>query len=77
MLGGVRGAVVIAAVTGLAVAIPTGFALAAPGTTNAVHLPGPTYYLTMGTGLLVSLAVILGTLPLLSRVTVPDNARFE
>jgi hypothetical protein len=31
----------------------------------------------MGTGLLVSLAVILGTLPLLSRVTVPDNARFE
>jgi hypothetical protein len=70
-------AVVIAAVTGLAVAIPTGFALTPPGTRSAIHLPGHTYYLTMGAGLLVSLAVILGPLPLLSRVTVPDNARFE
>jgi hypothetical protein len=38
---------------------------------------GHVYYLTMGAGLAISLAVILVTLPLLDRITQPDNARFE
>jgi hypothetical protein len=38
---------------------------------------GHTYYLTMGTGLVISLTVILVTLPLLGRITGPANARFE
>jgi hypothetical protein len=38
---------------------------------------GHVYYLIMGTGLIVSLAVILVTLPLLGRMTRPDDARFE
>jgi len=35
------------------------------------------YYLTLGAGLLVSLAVILATLPRLNRITRPQNVRFE
>ncbi|HEY3977704.1 MAG TPA: FtsX-like permease family protein [Streptosporangiaceae bacterium] len=49
--------------------------LAAPGT--PVPVPGHTYFLLMGTGLAVSLAVILATLPLLGRMTGPATARFE
>jgi hypothetical protein len=49
--------------------------LAAPGT--PVPVPGHTYFLLMGTGLGVSLAVILATLPLLGRMTGPATARFE
>jgi hypothetical protein len=42
-----------------------------------IPLLGHTYYLTMGAGLVVSLIVILITLPLLGRITGPANARFE
>jgi hypothetical protein len=44
---------------------------------TAVPVPGHTYFLLMGTGLAVSLAVILATLPLLGRMTGPATARFE
>ncbi|GAA3256608.1 FtsX-like permease family protein [Dactylosporangium siamense] len=70
-------AVAVAIVTGLAVAVPTEFAAAPPGAAKIVHLPGGTYYLTLAAGLLVSLAVIVGTMPILSRVTVPERVRFE
>jgi hypothetical protein len=48
---------------------------AAAGT--PVPVPGPTYFLLVGTGLAISLAVIGATLPLLGRMTVPASARFE
>ena len=70
-------ATVIAALTGLTAAIPLGRLFTPPGTPTAIHLPGQTYYLTMGAGLVVSLMVIVLTLPLLERITVPANARFE
>ncbi|MGB6457030.1 MAG: FtsX-like permease family protein [Streptosporangiaceae bacterium] len=44
---------------------------------GSVPLPGPVYFLTLGSALAASLAVLLATLPLLSRVTVPDEVRFE
>jgi hypothetical protein len=40
-------------------------------------LPGPAYFLTVGGGLVAALLVTLAGLPLLKRVTAPDNARFE
>jgi len=42
-----------------------------------VTLPGHIYFLTLGCALAASLAVLLATLPLLSRITVPDEVRFE
>lgn len=71
------GATVVAAITGFAAAVPVGLALTPKGTPSAVEFPDHTYYLTMGAGLLLSLAVIVMTLPLLNRVTMPANARFE
>ena len=64
----------LAAVTGLILAIPIANALAhgAP-----LQLPGHAYGLTMAGGLAVCLAVIVLTLPLLGRITASDNARFE
>lgn len=64
----------LAAVTGLVLAIPVANALAhgAP-----LQMPGRAYGVTMGIGLAVCLAVIASTLPLLGRVTASDNARFE
>jgi hypothetical protein len=38
---------------------------------------GHAYYFTMGAGLVVSLLVILVTLPILGRITGPANVRFE
>ena len=35
------------------------------------------YYLTVGTGLVVSLAVICCCLPILGRITATESARFE
>jgi hypothetical protein len=68
-------ATVVAAATGFGLAIPVGKIFAPKGTPLA--MPGHTYYLTMGAGLIISLAVISMTLPLLDRITVPANARFE
>ena len=42
-----------------------------------VPAPGHAYYLTMTTGLVASLLVILASLPLLGRMTGPDKVRFE
>jgi hypothetical protein len=65
----------VAAIAGVAIAIPVVNALT-PGYAHAAY-PGAVYYLTMGAGLVVSFGVILATLPLLNRITQPDNARFE
>ena len=64
----------LAAVTGLVLAIPVANALAhgAP-----LQMPGHACGVTMGIGLAVCLAVIASTLPLPGRVTASDNARFE
>jgi hypothetical protein len=63
----------LAAATLLAVAAAT--KVAPSGT--PVPTPDGSYYLTMGLGLLVALALICGTLPFLSRITRSDSARFE
>jgi hypothetical protein len=44
---------------------------------GAVALPGHSYLLTLGCALAASIAVLLATLPLLKRITVPDEVRFE
>jgi hypothetical protein len=69
-------ATAVAVAAGLAVAMPVNRIVGRAGDT-ALHLPDHTYYLTMGTGLAVSLAIIVATLPLLDRVTTAENARFE
>jgi hypothetical protein len=48
----------------------------APGGTP-VPVPGHTYFLMMAGGLIGALLVICGSLPLLSRITGPENVRFE
>ncbi len=65
----------IAAGIGLGVARPFTHALlpAAVPTSS----PGPGFYLVLATGLLVALATVAAALPLLARVTDPDQARFE
>jgi hypothetical protein len=65
----------VAAVTGGAIAVPVVRALV-PKTAHVAY-PGPVYYLTMGLGFLVAIAVIMATLPLLGRITRTENARFE
>jgi hypothetical protein len=42
-----------------------------------VPLPSHVYFATMGAGLAIALIVIGVTLPLLNRMTGPDNVRFE
>ncbi|WP_431902521.1 FtsX-like permease family protein [Nonomuraea sp. bgisy101] len=68
-------AALVAAVAGFGVAKPMIDQLAIKSAPAA--LPGPVYFLTVGGGLLAALLVILAGLPLLKRVTAPDNARFE
>ncbi|GAB3133190.1 FtsX-like permease family protein [Microbispora hainanensis] len=68
-------AAALAAGAGFGVAEPLIDALAMKGTSLA--LPGPVYFASLGGGLAASLLVILTTLPLLRRMTTPDNARFE
>ncbi|MEV4836490.1 FtsX-like permease family protein [Nonomuraea sp. NPDC049486] len=68
-------AALVAAGAGFGVAGPVIDQLAiksAPAT-----MPGPAYFLTVGGGLLAALLIALAGLPLLKRVTTPDNARFE
>jgi hypothetical protein len=43
----------------------------------SLAMPGPVYFAAVGGGLAASLVVILTVLPLLRRMTAPDNARFE
>ena len=68
-------ATVAAGGLGYLVAMLTVSKLAPAGT--PVPAPGHTYYLTMGTGLIAALLVILASLPLLGRITGPDKVRFE
>ena len=68
-------AAVLAAGAGFGVAEPLIDQLAMKGASLA--MPGPVYFATVGGGLAASLLVILTGLPLLRRMTAPDNARFE
>ncbi|MFI6599473.1 FtsX-like permease family protein [Nonomuraea sp. NPDC050536] len=68
-------AAVLAAGAGFGVAEPVIDQLAMKGASLA--MPGPVYFAAVGGGLAASLLVILTTLPLLRRMTAPDNARFE
>ncbi|MGV9383747.1 FtsX-like permease family protein [Nonomuraea sp. NPDC003707] len=68
-------AAVLAAGAGFAVAEPLIGQLAMKGASLA--MPGPVYFASLGGGLAASLLVILTALPLLRRMTAPDNARFE
>jgi hypothetical protein len=67
----------VAAATGIGVAVPLVRAVPKLRNEAGLALPGPTYYVAMGLGLVFALAVISSTLPLLSRLTQPNNARFE
>jgi len=68
-------AALVAAGTGYGISVLTVNKMSPKGT----PLPtlGHVYYLTMGAGLAISLVVILVTLPLLGRITEPNNVRFE
>jgi hypothetical protein len=66
---------VVAAAAGLATAASI-MRLLGPKV-GSVTLPGHVYFLTLGCALAASLAVLLATLPLLKRITVPDEVRFE
>ncbi|MFI7643054.1 FtsX-like permease family protein [Nonomuraea sp. NPDC049400] len=68
-------AAVLAAGAGFGVAEPLIGQLAMKGASLA--MPGPVYFASLGGGLAASLLVILTALPLLRRMTAPDNARFE
>ena len=68
-------ATLVAAGLAYLIAVLTVSRLAPAGT--PVPVPGSAYYLTMGTGLIGSLLVILASLPLLGRITGPDKVRFE
>jgi FtsX-like permease family len=68
-------ATVLAAAIAYGMSILTVMRLAPPGT--AIPHLGHAYYATMGAGLAIALIVIAVTLPLLKRMTGPDNVRFE
>ena len=68
-------ATVLAVGTGYGLAVIAAMKVAPAGT--PVPTPSGSYYLTMGLGLLIALALISGTLPFLSRITRSDSARFE
>jgi ABC-type antimicrobial peptide transport system permease subunit len=68
-------ATLVAAATAYGISVLTVSKMAPTGT--PVPVLGHVYYLTMGTGLAVSLIVILVTLPLLGRITGPGSVRFE
>ncbi|HEY2638468.1 MAG TPA: FtsX-like permease family protein [Streptosporangiaceae bacterium] len=65
----------VAAAAGLGTAASTMRTLGLRG--GSMTLPGHVYFLTLGCALAASLAVLLATLPLLNRITVPDEMRFE
>jgi hypothetical protein len=67
----------VAAVTGVGLAIPLVKALPKLQNEPSLALPGLAYYIAMGAGLGIALLVISSALPLLRRVTQPNNARFE
>jgi hypothetical protein len=68
-------ATVLAVVVGFAVAVPVAWALAPK--VHGLPVPDATYYLTLGSGMVLAVAVILAGLPILRRITVTDSIRFE
>jgi ABC-type antimicrobial peptide transport system permease subunit len=68
-------ATVVAAGVGLLLAYPIARALAPQR--HELVLPATSYYVTLGTGLAVAMAVIFACLPILGRITQTNNARFE
>jgi hypothetical protein len=68
-------ATLVTAVLAYGMSVLTVLRMAPAGT--PVPLLGPVYFATMGAGLAIALVVIGVTLPLLNRMTGPDNARFE
>ena len=68
-------AALVAGVTGFGLAVGVVKATAPAGT--QIVLPTSAYYITMGISLAISMALVLVTLPILNRLTEPDNARFE
>jgi hypothetical protein len=68
-------AMIVAAGTAYGISLLTIKQMAPAGT--PMPLLGHVYYLTIGAGVVVSLLVILATLPLLGRITGPENVRFE
>jgi hypothetical protein len=66
---------VVAAGTAYGISVLTVRKMAPAGT--PVPDLGHVYYLTMGAGLVISLLVIVATLPLLGRITGLENVRFE
>jgi len=71
---------IIAAGIGLGVGVPVVKGLLKnlepKGTTIPVH-PSIGYYITLGVGLVIALGLVVITLPLLKRMTRPEEARFE
>jgi predicted lysophospholipase L1 biosynthesis ABC-type transport system permease subunit len=67
----------VAAVTGIGVAIPLVKALPKLNNEPNLALPGLAYYVAMGSGLVIALLIVSSALPLLRRVTQPNTARFE
>jgi len=66
---------VVAAGTASGISVLTISRLAGKGTPLPVL--GASYYVSIGAGLLVSVAVLLAAMPLLRRMTAPAGARFE
>jgi hypothetical protein len=69
------GAAVLATGIGLVLAYPIARTLAPAR--HALALPGSEYYVILGTGMLFALTAITASLPILTRITRPDTARFE
>jgi ABC-type antimicrobial peptide transport system permease subunit len=68
-------ATVLAVAVGFAVAIPVAWALAPKD--HGLPVPSAVYYLTLGSGMVLAVVVILACLPILRRITVTDSIRFE
>ena len=68
-------ATVVAAGTAYGISVLTVDRMAPAGTPTPTL--GHVYFATMGVGLLISLLVILVTMPVLGRMTAPSNVRFE
>jgi hypothetical protein len=68
-------ATIVAGSTAYVISVLTVQKMAPAGT--PLPVPGHAYYITMATGLVASLLVILASLPLLRRITGPSNMRFE
>jgi hypothetical protein len=71
---------IIAAVVGLGIAIPVVKSLLTSLEANRTSLPvhpDAGYYIALGVGLLVSLLLVITTLPILKSTTKPEEARFE